>query len=98
MKSKLTTLTPALAALTVSSTVAAKTLVYCSEGSPENFNPQLYTSGTSVDASAVPVYNRLVDFKPGTTELVPSRGALGGERRRQGLYLPSAQRGEIPEQ
>ncbi len=49
-----------------------KTLVYCSEGSPENFNPQLYTSGTSVDASAVPVYNRLVDFKPGTTELVPS--------------------------
>ena len=25
-----------------------------------------------MDASAVPVYNRLVDFKPGTTELVPS--------------------------
>ncbi len=49
-----------------------KTLVYCSEGSPENFNPQLYTSGTSVDASAVPVYNRLVDFKVGTTELQPS--------------------------
>ena len=72
MKSKLTMLTLALAALTVSSTVAAKTLVYCSEGSPENFNPQLYTSGTSVDASAVPVYNRLVDFRAGTTELVPS--------------------------
>jgi dipeptide transport system substrate-binding protein len=72
MKSKLTTLALAMAALTVSSTVAAKTLVYCSEGSPENFNPQLYTSGTSVDASAVPVYNRLVDFTPGTTELVPS--------------------------
>ena len=72
MKSTLTTITLALAALTVSSTVAAKTLVYCSEGSPENFNPQLYTSGTSVDASAVPVYNRLVDFRAGTTELVPS--------------------------
>lgn len=72
MTSKRTTLMLALAALTVSSSVAAKTLVYCSEGSPENFNPQLYTSGTSVDASAVPVYNRLVDFKPGTTELVPS--------------------------
>lgn len=51
---------------------SAKTLVYCAEGSPENFNPQLYTSGTSVDASAVPVFNRLVDFKYGTTELVPS--------------------------
>lgn len=25
-----------------------------------------------MDASAVPVYNRLVDFKAGTTELVPS--------------------------
>lgn len=63
-----------LAALTValSTTAAAKTLVYCSEGSPENFNPQIYTSGTSVDASAVPIYNRLVDFKVGTTELVPS--------------------------
>ena len=52
MKSTFTMITLALAALTVSSTVAAKTLVYCSEGSPENFNPQLYTSGTSVDASA----------------------------------------------
>ncbi|WP_312778182.1 ABC transporter substrate-binding protein [Pseudescherichia sp.] len=71
MISKPTTLALALAALTVSSTVAAKTLVYCSEGSPENFNPQLYTSGTSVDASAVPVYNRLVEFKVGTTELEP---------------------------
>ena len=45
MKSTFTMITLALAALTVSSTVAAKTLVYCSEGSPENFNPQLYTSG-----------------------------------------------------
>ncbi|ELY6276833.1 ABC transporter substrate-binding protein [Cronobacter muytjensii] len=62
----------ALAALTTSAAAGASTLVYCSEGSPENFNPQLYTSGTSVDVSAVPVYNRLVDFKTGTTELVPS--------------------------
>jgi len=59
-------------ALTVASGAAAKTLVFCSEGSPENFNPQLYTSGTSVDASAVPIYNRLVDFTPGTTDLIPS--------------------------
>lgn len=72
MQRRFTTLALALAALTVSSAISAKTLVYCSEGSPENFNPQLYTSGTSVDASAVPVYNRLVDFKAGTTELVPS--------------------------
>lgn len=64
----------ALTALGVAlaSTASASTLVFCSEGSPENFNPQLYTSGTSVDASAAPLFNRLVDFKVGTTELVPS--------------------------
>lgn len=72
MKSKLTCFVLTLAVLTGSFNVAAKTLVYCSEGSPENFNPQLYTAGTSVDASAVPIYNRLVDFKIGTTELQPS--------------------------
>lgn len=70
---KITKLALTIAALSISSGVAAKTLVYCSEGSPENFNPQLYTSGTSVDASAVPIYNRLVDFKVGTTELQPDR-------------------------
>jgi len=58
--------------LAVAGGASAKTLVYCAEGSPENFNPQLYTSGTSVDASAVPVFNRLVDFTPGTTDLIPS--------------------------
>ncbi len=50
--------------------VCAKTLVYCSEGSPENFNPQLNTTGTSFDA-ALPVYNKLVEFKPGSTEIAP---------------------------
>ena len=48
----------------------AKTLVYCSEGSPENFQPALNTTGTSFDA-ARPVYNRLTEFKRGTTEVVP---------------------------
>lgn len=51
---------------------AAQTLVYCAEASPETFNPQLVTSGISMDASAVPVYNRLVEFKLGTTEIEPS--------------------------
>jgi dipeptide transport system substrate-binding protein len=49
----------------------AKTLVYCSEGSPEGFDPALYTSGTTFDASSKPVYNRLVEFKRGTTEVQP---------------------------
>lgn len=49
---------------------AAATLVYCSEGSPENFNPQINTTGTSLDA-ARPVYNQLVEFEPGTVDVVP---------------------------
>ncbi|MEP7303050.1 MAG: ABC transporter substrate-binding protein, partial [Caldimonas sp.] len=50
---------------------AAKTLVYCSEGSPEGFNPQFFTTGTTADASSVPIYNRLVEFEIGTTNIVP---------------------------
>nr|WP_307258835.1 ABC transporter substrate-binding protein [Kaistia dalseonensis] len=48
----------------------AKTLVYCAEGSPENFNPQINTTGTSLDA-ARPAFNQLVQFEPGTTNVVP---------------------------
>jgi dipeptide transport system substrate-binding protein len=48
----------------------AKTLVYCSEGSPENFNPMINTTGTTFDANR-PIYNRLVEFKRGTTEVEP---------------------------
>ncbi len=59
-----------LAALAAGS-AGAKTLVYCSEGSPEGFDPALYTAGTTFDASSHPVYNRLVEFVTGTTEVVP---------------------------
>jgi dipeptide transport system substrate-binding protein len=50
---------------------AGTTLVYCSEGSPESFNPQLATSGTTFDASSRQVYNRLVEFEIGSTNVVP---------------------------
>jgi dipeptide transport system substrate-binding protein len=49
----------------------AKSLVYCSEGSPENFTPAMNTTGTSLDA-ARPVYNRLVQFEPGSTTVKPA--------------------------
>jgi dipeptide transport system substrate-binding protein len=51
-------------------TAHAKTFVYCSEGSPEGFSPMLFTSGTTFDAN-LPIYDRLVQFKPGTTEVEP---------------------------
>ncbi len=50
---------------------SAKTLIYCSEGSPEGFDPAPYTSGTTFDAAARTVYSRLVEFSPGTTSIVP---------------------------
>ncbi len=59
------------AALAAAGSAQAKTLVYCSEGSPENFNPMINTTGTSFDA-ARPVFNQLVEFENGTTNVIPA--------------------------
>ncbi len=53
-------------------TAQGKTLVYCSEGSPEGFNPSLYTAGTTFDASSHTIFNRLVEFERGTTKIGPA--------------------------
>jgi len=58
------------AALLASTAAGAKTLVYCSEGSPENFTPAINTTGTSFDA-ARPVFDQLTEFVTGTTEVKP---------------------------
>jgi len=59
-----------LATLLVSGVAQAKTLVFCSEGSPENFYPAVNTTGTSFDANSQ-IYSRIVDFERGTTKVVP---------------------------
>lgn len=59
------------AAVAFSAAGSAKTLVYCSEGSPEGFNPSLYTSGTTFDASSRHLFNKLVEFERGSTKIVP---------------------------
>ena len=56
----------------IAAQAAPKTFVYCSEGSPSSFNPQLATDGTSFNASSRPLYNRLVEFKYGETTLAPA--------------------------
>ena len=61
---------PALLALTPVAS-SAKTLVYCAEGSPENFYPGVNTTGTSFDANE-PIYDRLVGFERGGTKVVPA--------------------------
>jgi dipeptide transport system substrate-binding protein len=50
---------------------AAKTFVYCSEGSPSGFNPQIATDGPSFNASSHAIYNNLVEFKKGALDIVP---------------------------
>jgi len=58
------------AALFALAPASAKTLVFCSEGSPENFYPGVNTTGTSFDANSQ-IYSRLVDFEAGGTQVVP---------------------------
>jgi dipeptide transport system substrate-binding protein len=57
-------------ALLANAPLSAKTLVYCSEGSPENFYPAINTTGTSFDANTQ-IYSRIVDFERDGTNVVP---------------------------
>ena len=52
-------------------THAQQGIIYCSEGSPESFNPQLATSGT-VTAVSHQIYNRLLEQDPVTGVFIPS--------------------------
>ena len=51
-------------------TAFSKTLVYCSEGSPENFTGALNVTGTSNDTTR-PMFDKLLQFKRGTTTTEP---------------------------
>ncbi|MBC7421551.1 MAG: ABC transporter substrate-binding protein [Bdellovibrio sp.] len=48
---------------------AAQNFVLCMEGSPSSFNPQLVSDGVSMNSSSQAIFNRLVEFKKGTTEI-----------------------------
>ncbi|MCK3654474.1 peptide transporter [Pasteurellaceae bacterium Macca] len=48
-----------------------KTFTYCIESSPAYLNPQIGTDGATLDVGQA-VYNRLVDFERGTTNIIPS--------------------------
>ena len=71
MSFKRTLLSGLMIAALMGSAASAKTLVYCSEGSPEGFDPALFTSGTTFNASSRTIYNRLVEFEAGGTSISP---------------------------
>ncbi len=50
----------------------AKPLVVCTEASPEGFDVAQYSTAVTFDAAAETVFNRLIDFAPGTTDLQPA--------------------------
>lgn len=62
---------PLLAAMAFSGMAQAKTLVFCSEGSPEGFDPALYTAGTTFDVTSRQIYDQLIEFERGTTTAIP---------------------------
>ncbi|MGQ5523449.1 ABC transporter substrate-binding protein [Chitinimonas sp. PSY-7] len=57
--------------LTTATVQATTTLKYCSEGSPEGFDPGQYTAATTNDAAAEPIFDRLVEFERGVTQVIP---------------------------
>jgi cationic peptide transport system substrate-binding protein len=72
------------------SNLAEKTLLYCSEGSPESFNPQLVTSGTTIDAVSQQLYNRLVRIDPNSgkvTSELARKVIVSSDARRYRFYL-----------
>lgn len=72
IKKNIAKLTLALAISAATAGVQAQTFVFCSEASPEGFNPSLFTSGTTLDASANTMLNGLVEFQLGTTKIKPA--------------------------
>ncbi|RZT93883.1 ABC transporter substrate-binding protein [Rivibacter subsaxonicus] len=50
---------------------AAGTLTVCAEGAPEGFDIVQYELANTNDIAGLPIYDQLLRFKPGTTELMP---------------------------
>ena len=60
-----------LAFASATAVAAPKTFVYCLEASPTYMNPQFATDGGTFDAIGQTIFNRLVDFEDGSTNVIP---------------------------
>ena len=60
-----------LSALCVTGAMAAGTLTVCTDAAPEGFDVVQYELAVTNDAAGLPLYDTLVRFKPGGTELLP---------------------------
>ncbi|MNM67915.1 Periplasmic dipeptide transport protein precursor [compost metagenome] len=64
--------TLALAGVLACPVAFGQTLVVCTEASPEGFDIVQYTAATTADATAETLLERLVQFAPGSTKVVPA--------------------------
>lgn len=72
-----------------SSSAFANTLVYCSEASPDYFNPQLSISGATFDANNL-LYSRLIEFDESGKKLIPGvaeKWTLSKDKKTYTFYL-----------
>ena len=92
---KILLVTLSASALMAAQPLMAKTLVYCSEGSPENFAPSVNTTGTSFDANTQ-IYDTIVQFERGDrvvlSDVIHDLGAVLARLRspRQANHLTPA--------
>lgn len=47
-------------------------VLYCSEGNPESFNPQMVTSGTTLDMTSLQLYDTLIEYNEQQHEFQPA--------------------------
>jgi len=52
--------------------LSERSVIYCAEGSPETFNPQLITSSTTIDATSNQLYDRLITYQSDVNTLSPA--------------------------
>jgi len=76
-------------------TLSEHSVIYCAEGSPETFNPQLVTSGTTIDATSNQLYDRLITYQGKENTLTPAL-AKSWHETRNGKKITFYLRKDVP--
>lgn len=75
---------------TQSKTSPEKGIIYCAEGDPIIFNPQQTNSGTTIDATAFTLFNRLLNFDSKQDKFMPELAThwrISSDKKKYRFYL-----------